>query len=83
MKGKVMASTKSLRALAEMMRADPECDAAAKMVDEAADGIDSLLEAARKAATAMAGVLCDDLDHDEAQETLSVLREAIAKAENS
>jgi ribosomal protein L37E len=37
-----MVSTKSLHKLAELMRADPEADAAAKMVDDAADEIDRL-----------------------------------------
>ena len=35
-------STKNLRALATLMRADPECDGAAKMIKEAADEIDKL-----------------------------------------
>jgi len=35
-------STKDLRALATLMRADPECDGAAKMIEEAADEIDRM-----------------------------------------
>jgi len=35
-------STKDLRALATLMRADPECDGAATMIEEAADEIDKL-----------------------------------------
>jgi hypothetical protein len=37
-----MVSTKLLRGLAELMRADPECDGAAKMIDGVADEIDWL-----------------------------------------
>lgn len=35
-------SPKDLRALAVLMRADPECDAAASMVNDAADEIERL-----------------------------------------
>ena len=59
-----------------------------ELFSEHGDAIESLmgehtglLAACRTAARAMAGVLCDDLDHDDADETLRVLRAAIAKAE--
>ena len=37
-----------------------------------------LLEACKAAASALAGAVCSDLDHDEAEETLRTVRAAIA-----